>query len=508
MRTKKIFLNMVCDILPYLLIGIVGLVKMNVLITYIGDVGNGYYQTINQIISYVFLAQAGFSDAVIYSLYKPFAEKNKNDINAIYGGARKIFKIIGFIILGIICLVTLGLYLFYHFESGYMLPSLICFFIISTSYLISYFGKGQTFMAVLSAAQEKYVYSLIFNGVKLLCDILIVIVTVKFRTLESIAIVILIMKILEEIINRIVVKRKYPELHEIDRKNTSMVKMTKDLAWTQVGFLILNNVDALLLMGFNGPIMVSIYTTYNYILRFLNEIASRIELSSVYSFGNVFAKKEEDRVYPLYKEFFALFVLIGFCMCITFMIGIRGFVSVWVGKDNYILGYLTIVLFTLTLFLNILYYPLVAIINADGLFKENKKHIFICAFTNLFLSIILVKYYGIDGVLIGTVIAFFINILLKSSLVARRVFKNVKMFDVLKYYIISTVLFVLLAIILKPIESLFLSTSIGFIMTVLKLGLLFVLVIVVASLILYAISDSARNLFTRMFRLVKSKIKK
>ena len=72
-------------------------------------------------------------------------------------------------------------------------------------------------MAVLSAAQEKYVYSLIFNGVKLLCDILIVIVTVKFRTLESIAIVILIMKILEEIINRIVVKKKYPELHEILR---------------------------------------------------------------------------------------------------------------------------------------------------------------------------------------------------------------------------------------------------------------------------------------------------
>ena len=111
MRTKKIFLNMLCDILPYLLIGVVGILKMDVLITYIGDVGNGYYQTINQIISYVFLAQAGFSDAVIYSLYKPFADKNKDDINAIYGGSRKIFKRIGYIILGIICLVTLGLFL-------------------------------------------------------------------------------------------------------------------------------------------------------------------------------------------------------------------------------------------------------------------------------------------------------------------------------------------------------------------------------------------------------------
>ena len=403
MRTKKIFLNMICDILPYLLIGVIGIVKMDVLINYIGDVGNGYYQTINQIISYVFLAQAGFSDAVIYSLYKPFADKNKDDINAIYGGARKVFRIIGFIILGIIFLVTMGLYLFYHFEEEYKVSALVCFFIISTSYLISYFGKGQTYSAVLSAAQEKYVYSLVFNGVKILCDILIVVVTVKFRTLESIAIVILAMKILEEIINRIVVKKKYPYLHEIARKDTSMVKMTKDLAWTQVGYLVLNNIDALLLMAFNGPIIVSIYTTYNYILRFLNEVSSRVELSSVYSFGNVFAKKEKDRIYPLFKEFLTLFILcssadsliplfilIAFSMSITFMLGIRGFVSVWVEKENYILSYLTVVLFTSTLFLNILYYPLVALINADGLFKDNKKHIFICASINLLLSL---KYF-------------------------------------------------------------------------------------------------------------------
>ena len=90
------------DIMPYLLIGIVGLIKVNYLIKYIGDVGNGYYQFITQVISYVFLAQAGFSEAVTYSLYKPFADNNKKDINAIYGGARKIFKIIGVIILGII----------------------------------------------------------------------------------------------------------------------------------------------------------------------------------------------------------------------------------------------------------------------------------------------------------------------------------------------------------------------------------------------------------------------
>ena len=481
---------------------------MNALINYIGDVGNGYYQTINQIISYVFLAQAGFSDAVIYSLYKPFAEKNKDDINAIYGGARKVFKIIGLIILGIIFIVTVGLYLFYHFEEGYKISALICFFIISTSYLISYFGRGQTYSAVLSAAQEKYVYSLIFNSVKLLCDILIVVVTIKFRTLESIAIVILTMKILEEIICRIVVKRKYPDLHEIARKDTSMVKMTKDLAWTQVGYLVLNNIDALLLMAFNGPIMVSIYTTYNYILRFLGEVASRVELSTVYSFGNVFAKNEDKRVHSLYKEFLMLFILIAFSMCLTFMIGIRGFVSVWVGKENYILSYITVFLFTTTLFLNILYYPLVALINADGLFKDNKKHIFICAVINLVLSVILIQFMGINGILLGTAIAFLTNIFLKSRTVTLKIFKDKNLFNTLKDFIIVVIVYILLSLLLLPVEHYFLNTSTSIITTVIKLGIIFILIIGLTSSILYFISDDAKNLFRRILNMIKRKLKR
>lgn len=508
MRTKKIFLNMVCDILPYLLIGIVGLVKMEVLIKYIGDVGNGYYQTINQIISYVFLAQAGFSDAVIFSLYKPFAENNKNDINAIYGGARKVFRIIGFIILGIISLVTLGLYFFYHFEEGYMASALICFFIISTSYLISYFGKGQTFMAVLSAAQEKYVYSLIFNGVKLLCDILIVVVTIKFRSLESIAIVILAMKILEEIINRFVIKKKYPEIHEISRKDTSMVKMTKDLGWTQLGYLVLNNIDALLLMAFNGPIMVSIYTSYNYILRFLTEIASRIELASVYSFGNVFAKKEDKKVYSLFKEYIMLFIIIAFSMCLTFMLGIRGFINVWVGKENYILSYVTIVLFTATSFLTILYLPLVALINADGLFKDNKKHIFMCSAINLVLSIILINYFGINGILIGTIVSFLVNIILKANLISNKILKEVSLFDILKYYIITITVFILLSVALCPVENIFLAGANSLIITIIKLGIIFISIICLITGTLYFISPSSRKLYERGVNLLKSKFKK
>ena len=75
------------------------------------------------------------------------------------------------------------------------------------------------------------------------------------------------------------------------------------------------------------------------------------------------------------------------------MLGIRSFVSVWVestGDVNYILNYITVVFFSLSLFLNISYYPLLALINARGLFNDNKKHTFICAFVNVFFSLLLI----------------------------------------------------------------------------------------------------------------------
>lgn len=503
MRTKKIALNMISDILPYILIGIVGLIKVNVLIKYVGDVGNGYYQVINQIIAYVFLAQAGFGDAVIYKLYKPFAQKNKDDINAIYSGSRKVFRIIGLIILGIIGIVSLLLYLFYGFEDGYRNSALLCFIIISCSYLISYFGRTQTYMAVLSAAQEKYIYSLVVNIVKLICDILIVVVVMIFRNLESIAIVILIMKILEEIIMRFVVKKKYSWLEEISKKDTSMVSMTKDLIWLQVGFLVLNNVDSILLVTFIGPVMVSIYTSYNFILRYLNEVASRVELGAVYSFGNVFAKNEEAKVKPLFKEFLMLFIIIAFSMSLTFLLGIRPFVNIWIGKTNYLLEYITVFFFSLTLFLNIIYYPLLALINANGLFKDNKKHIFICASINVILSIILIKPFGISGILLATAIAFLVNLFLKTKLVSSKIIKDMKHSELLKRYISLILIFLVLSVLLYKVEAFFVSLNLNIITCILLLAFTFVVIASVTFTILYMISDDAKKLINRVKKLIK-----
>ncbi len=504
MRTKKIALNMICDILPYLLIGVVGLVKVNYLITYLGDANNGYYQFINQVISYVFLAQAGFCDAVIYSLYKPFANKNKDDVNKIYSGARSIFKKIGLIIFGIIILVSIGIYIYYYNVYD-VLSITLCFFIISSSYLIAYFGKTQTYTAVLSANQERYVYSNVLNLMKLLCDVLTIFVIVKFRSLVSIAILILIIKILEEIIMRIVVKKRYSWLKEVADKNTSMVSMTKDLVWLQIGTVVLNNVDAILVMYFLGPVWVSIYTSYNFILRYLNEISQRLNYATVYSFGNVFALGEDNRAYSLFKELKSLFVILSFSMSLTFAIGIRTFINFWIGDSSYILSYYTVILFTLTTFFYMLCLPLLSIINANGMYKSTKRHILISAGVNVVLSIILCIFMGIDGLLLATSISFVINIILKCNLISKKIFKSINLSKHLMEYLSITFIFLVLIYLSHYIEIFIFNNINSLIMCIISLILIFVLLFLLLFGIMYLFTDSTKNMYKRIINLFKKK---
>lgn len=505
MRTRKVFLNMICDIIPYLIIGIVGLIKVRFLIRYIGDIGNGYYQTINQIITYVFLAQIGFGDAVIFSLYKYFSSNDKKNINRIYSGSRLIFRRIGFVILGIIMLVSLFLYLFYGFEDGYRNVSIITFIIISCSYLIAYFGCGQTYLAILSASENKYIYSIVFNSVKLLCDIGIIISCHLFKSLYSIAITILIAKIVEEIIIRIVMRYKFPWLHKVKNEDTKMFSMTKDLASIQVGNLILNNVDSIILVSFLGPTMVSIYSSYVFITRYLNEICAKIELSVVNSFGNIFANGDSDKVYPLFKELLIIFIVLVFSIGITFCLGIRSFINLWIGKENYILEYNTVILFSLISMLYILSLPLLSLINSKGLFKDNKNIIFTSAITNIVISIILINIYGLNGLLFGTVIAFLVNVILKIRVIEKKVLNNIKHSNL--YYIYFSIIVLLIGVLyfIKPIELILFSKLNNIFSIIFVLGILFISLILIIFGILCLFSNSANVLFKRIRDIIKKK---
>ena len=71
MKTKRTLLNYVTDIIPLMIISVLGIFKIKFFIQKLGDETLGLYQLFSQIMIYIALVDGGLSSAVLHSLYKP-----------------------------------------------------------------------------------------------------------------------------------------------------------------------------------------------------------------------------------------------------------------------------------------------------------------------------------------------------------------------------------------------------------------------------------------------------
>ena len=513
MRTKNIVLGTIAEIIPFFILAVLGIVKTMYFISFIGSVGNGYFQFINRILSYVFLVDNGFSGAVAVRLYKPFAKDDKKEINRVYNGARVIFRRIGLVTAAVVLLAAPLLPLF-NIEADFTFSVIASFLIIGGSYLLTSFFYSDTFFSLCAGNQKKYIYSTIFNIVKIVCDALSILAVIVFKSLIAVAIVILILKVIQEIIMRIYMKKSYPWLKKSKDRDYKAWPMAKQLFWHQIGYLIVNNADVILIMAFMGPIYVSIYTAYMVISQFLTEIASRINSVIGHNFGNVFAKEDKKRSKALFNESIVLFLLMAFALCIPFQLGIRSFVNLWISAEDvsYIVSYITASMFTLNIFTSIVYSPIVSIISANGLFKESKSSIMWGAFANVVLTLILLfilpDNLKIAGALGATALSFYVTLAMRSVVVSKHIFEDLSWKKLTFKYFIYTMLFVLFSIIVYPLEKLILANIHNIILLVGVLAFAFIIGSIVTLIVLYFIYDDTKILVDRVKRLLQKMFKR
>ena len=81
------------------------------------------------------------------------------------------------------------------------------------------------------------------------------------------------------------------------------------------------------------------------------------------------------------------------------------FIGLWSGSANYVLGLEVPLLIAADFYIGCVYYPLREYILGLGLFKKGKYSSYACALCNALLSLIGVQFWGIQGVLLATVIA-------------------------------------------------------------------------------------------------------
>lgn len=457
---------------------------------------NGLFTNVLTVLSF---AELGIGTAIIFSMYKPVAENDTEKIKSYMALYKKSYNIIGVTVflLGLLVIPFMGILVKNTPSIKENINLIYLLFLFNTS--VSYFYTYKK--SIIIAYQKQSVINNIdsvFYIIKSILEIIFLICTKNF-------IVYLVIQIGGTLIENIYIARKsekmYPylkdknvkKLNEEESKN--VFKNVKSLVIYKFGGVIMNGTDNILISALINVSTVGIVSNYNLIINSIKSIIVSALNGVTASVGNLNAtgnKKQKEDIY--YNLTFVYFIVYSFC-AIAFIVLLNPFIKMWLGQD-YVLNLSISIALAINFFVEGMRQTGYIYRTTLGLFQKAQSTPYIGAITNIVLSIILCKLWGLVGIFIATSVSqlvsySWIDIFLIYKYELK---KSPKMF--IKKYIIYFVVFTI-----ELILSLAICTLIkynGLIGLILK-GIVAVIIPNVLNIIIYRKTDEFKTIKEKVF---------
>ena len=368
---------------------------------------NSLFISILQVLN---LAELGFSSAIVYSMYKPIAEKNTKMVCALLNLYKTIYRCIGIIIftIGILLLPFLK-----NLISG-PCPKNINIYIL---YLIYLFNTSITYFlfayrnSLLVAHQRNDIVSNVQMIINILQYILQIIVLYYLKNYYYFLIIQIIATVLNNLFIAIISKKMYPNYY-CDGKLDNQTK--KGIKKRVMGLLIQricsttrNSLDSIFISMFIGLNAVAIYSNYYSIMNSIIGITSIITVSITAGIGNSIVTETKQKNYNDMNKFNFMYMWISGWFTICLLCLYQPFMKLWMG-ENMTFPFSVVILFC------IYYYSLkmgdirATYSDAKGLWYENRYRAIAESIANILLNLILGKLFGIYGIIIGTLLSLLV----------------------------------------------------------------------------------------------------
>ncbi len=427
-RTKSTIINFLTDAVPQIVILLLGLFRSKLFIQILGNDQLGLYQLYGQIISYLVLLEGGVGTALLFRLYKPISEKDNKKISSIMAASKVIFNVVGTLILVVGFIISFFVGFFIKDNSFDFSYTQITFIIYLVSQAIYYFTIP--YRVLFEADQKKYIPNTVFQGVTILKTIVEIIIVCSGLGLPEILISLVICSIIGNVIIHYLFKKNYKEVDFKEKKDFSMIKDVKDLFVNTLGNLVTSNIDIIIISKVIGLKFVVIYSTYNYFVEGIRQLVDKIAGATMSSVGDMLVSAK-DKGIQVFNEFNEFVFFVATIICVPLFLFINQFINIWYNGNIHTSTILAL-LFTIILFYQIVKIPLKVFTFSSGKFKEVKRFVILEVIINLCLSIILVQYMGIAGVLVGTIVSMILADLFTKPFV---IFKKIIHENVWKYYL-------------------------------------------------------------------------
>ena len=420
-------------------------INRTVIIRFLGAEFTGLSGLFGSILQVLSLAEFGFSMVIVYYLYEPLAKNDTDKINQILAWLKKIYHIVGCVILG--CGVLCIPFLTSLIHGSY--PDSINIYVL---FLLMLFNSGASYFlfaykeALLIADQKKDVVTNIRSAITVAVSLLQFVALLLFRNYYLYVLLLIVGTVSSNLLMNSTVARRYPYL----KLSTEKIKIPDSTKKELIGLSInrLSNVsrnafDSIIISSTLGLVATSIYGNYYMIYTTVIGITGIICGSIQAGVGNSIAVKSEAENYDNLLDFSFLYSWISGWCAVTMACLYQPFMKLWVGSE--------LMLSDTDMFLFVTYFYLINMnhirnqyILGNAFWWKLKGAYLAESIGNLVLNIILGRLFGITGVLIATILTiFFCNYLMCNSVLFRSYFKDESIWIFYRqqfYYLVVAVL--------------------------------------------------------------------
>lgn len=407
MRTRKTFINMCAKFINQIVVILLGLISRRVMIDSVGVQYLGINGVLENVFTIISLAESGIGVAMVYSLYKPLAEKNEHVIKGLMQFYRKSYYILAAFTLcaGLAMIPFLPALLKGNTINDTMIIYFLFLFQAVTSYLFTYK------VSLNNADQNQYIVTIINTVSQTLVLIIKITILYFWKNYIAFLAIDILFNLMRNLVVSHIVDRMYPFLKEKgkvkldDEIKEPLYRNIKALFIGKLGYIVSVASDNLVISSKLSVISVGLYSNYTTILNAASNFVKIFISSSTASVGNAIASETKENVYRIFKKMLFINFWI-YTVCAAGMFGLlTPFVeNIWLGKE-FGLGSLTTLLIVFNFFLDGIMAPIDSVKSSAGIYWNDRYIPIMSALLNLFLSILFVQKYQIAGVLIGTIVS-------------------------------------------------------------------------------------------------------
>ena len=377
------------------------------------DEANGLMNAINQIFVYLALIEAGIGQATLQALYKPVVENDNQSISAIMSATRNYYRKFIWLYAGAVVLLAFTYPLLIDVEDNSSISFLgssywaifLLIFLQGASGVVSFYFVA-AYKQLFVADGRNYVISNLTTLTHIFTAVTKLVLITFSTNIVFVPFANLIINTIIAIIYCYMFKAKYKQIDFSAEPDNKALEQRNSFLAHEISCAIFSATDVLVLSVFCNLRVASIYAIYNLVFSALNQLIGQVHNGCYYILGQSYSRNKEnyEHIHDVYD---ALYVAMVFTLITVAYLLINPFIKLYtsgVSDIDYVDRYLPI-LFALIQLLSCCRITASNLVKIAGHAKNTISRTVTESVINLVVSIVLVQFIGIYGVLLGTIVA-------------------------------------------------------------------------------------------------------